>query len=235
MPDSSAGQPAGAPDLTIDEVDEVVDDLNPGFPDEDGAETEDTTSDVHEALTGSEATDPGKPPRTVFDSLRDDYAEAVEAVETGERSEDFEILPGRFHGNLGIRTQNVTDATRRKRGREMQRRGQVRGREAVLNAQAQLIADATSTMLARDEAGEWIPLHEHPDTPVDFRSAPIRFDDRLAAIIGFDNTGTEYGCVRMVYRGNPSALSEFFGWIDAWLKEDLVMDDGEDEGGERPT
>jgi hypothetical protein len=195
----------------------------------------DPNEDPSGGTRSPESDDPSQPPKTSFDLLRDDYAAAVEENEEGSRSEDWEVMPGRFHGRLGMRSQNVDDKVRRRIARQMGRRGNSQ-RERLLNAQAAIIAEATSTMLMRDDvSGEWIPLHEHPDCPADFRGSTIVWDDRLAAIIGFDYPGTPFATVRLTYRTNPSALSDHYNWLDAWLKEELVTDDEEEEGGDRPT
>jgi len=185
---------------------------------------------------GRGAPDPADAPPSVFDSLREDYQAAVE-TDGGERSIDWEVLPARFHGNLGVRITPVDDEQRRKRTREARKRG-TRGREAMLNNQAQLIADATATMLIRPKGGgEWVPMHEDPDTPVELRDAPIRFDANLCTILGIDYPGSSFGVVRLVFRGNPAALEDFAGWTDLWLKEELDTgtDEDDEEGGGRPT
>lgn len=186
-----------------------------------------------EGLGAPDATDG---PPSVFDRLREDYQAAVDD-EAEERSIDWEILPARFHGNLGVRITPIDDDLRRRRQREARKRG-LRGREAALNNQAQLIADAAGTMLIRPKGGGvWVPMHEDPDTPAEYRNDEIRFDSRLCAILGIDYPGSDYGVVRLVFRNNPVALEDFAGWTELWLKEELDTgpDDDDEEGGDRPT
>lgn len=204
----------------------------------DPAPTDEAPSAPETAAEATEAFDPDKAPQTVFDQLREDYAAAVDEDAAEERSEVFIVLPGRFYGNLGMRSQDVSDKLRRKRNREARQRPGT-GREAVLNAQAQLIADATKTMLIRSEKVDgWCPMNEDPDLPDGLRSDdPIRWDARLCEVLGIHYPGTEYGVVRLVYRNNPQGLSEFAELVDAWLKEDLILERDEEGDGEqeRPT
>lgn len=181
---------------------------------------------------GSEAPAGGESPNSVLGRLRAGYVAGQ-----GERRKTIEIAPARYH-DLAAEFQPVNWDLRRKLIRAAERRGEA-GHEADLRINSQLMADACVSMLFRPAPGrDYEQLHTLLDK---YRSGePIRFDSRLAEVLGMELIGgeSEGDICRLVF-GDSGVFEAHYMILNTWSLqagfEDDDEDDEEDEGGGRPT
>jgi hypothetical protein len=196
----------------------------------------------------------GAAPPTIFKRLK-----ARQQANREERRTVLAILAGRFDGNLRIRLKPVDPERRKRKLRQIIKiNGGRLTAEGDLDYQAWTIAAATETVLIRPEddfdfskvkgghkvdGPGFAPLNETYAPWVE--GSPVRWDKRLCDVLGVtaaveENSGDN---LRLVF-ANPSAMTELYGLVDAWLKESAdfesaVEDEDEDgdEDGEsvRPT
>lgn len=195
----------------------------------------------------------GAAPPTVFGHLK-----ARQQANRADRRTALAILPGRFDGNLRIRLMPLDPEKRKRKLRALLKANGGRlPAEADLDYQAWVIAAATETMLIRPEPGFDFEAmqggHEKDGegfAPVGQTYAPwvdddpVRWDGRLCDVLGVEKVTVENSGhnLRLVF-SNPSAMTELYGLVDAWLKEsadfeaveDEDEDDDEDGDGPRPT
>ena len=214
---------ATAPTGGID-VDDRTDLPGPAMIDD----TPETTDEFDAELdtTDEETADPtgGETP-SVLDDLRRAYQESGE-----ERRTILPILPGRFGGNLAARIRPIPWTDQRKKARRIARQGATE--ESELDFAAATIAQATEEILVRNlDTGELEPM---ADTVDEWNGVPVRFDDRLARVLGIDNPPRASRSIcRLVFK-NPAALNDFYVEVNNFLTESSPGDD-EDEDEERPT
>lgn len=198
------------------------------------------TPEQEPALTASGATetaDEADPdtsgPPSIEQRLRAAYKEGQ-----GERTKVLALAPGRFNG-LAARFGPIDWDLRRVLIRRAERKGES-GPEVDLRINSTLMADACQSMLIRPEPGQdYAELHTQIER---FRGgAPIRFDSRLADILGMDLIGGESeGDICRLLFGDPGAFESHYislnGWsIQAFGDDEEDEEVGEDEGGDRPT
>lgn len=181
-------------------------------------------------LSFEEATEPASPllegPSPVIDRLRRQYA----TYDADSRRKTFDIVPGRYEGNLAFRAAPIDFEELQKKTVRAQRKGA--NPQAEMNFCAGVIAEACETILVRNEEGDMVPLAEEVK---EFDSTdPVRFDTRLAQALGLPDghSGSEVAICRLVFR-NKQALTATFRELLAWLGEETP--DDEDEDAERPT
>lgn len=182
------------------------------------------------AETAVEHTQGENAPGSVMGRLRAGYAAGQ-----GDRRKVLEIAPARYH-DLAAEFKPVDWDLRRKLIRVANRRGET-GHVADLSINAQLMADSCVTMLFRPAAGEdYKPLHGLIEK---FKGGePIRFDSRLAEVLGIELIGGEHGgdIVRLVF-GDAGIFEAHYMMLNGWSLQAFGEDDEDeaDEGGERPT
>jgi hypothetical protein len=168
---------------------------------------------------------------SVLGRLREAYA----AGEVDRRT-TFLIAPGRYH-DLAAQYRPIDWELRRRLMRKAERTGAFTD-EANANFQATLCADACISIMVRPEPGQdFVELHtliERYKT-----DAPIRFDERLAAVLGMELIGgeSEADICRLVF-GEEAAFDVHFAALTQWSTQVAPGDEdeeGEDEGGGRPT
>lgn len=184
------------------------------------------------ALTPSEDAAGVDAPPSVLDRLRRAYAAGEE-----ERDTTIPIAPGRYH-DLAAKYRPLDTDLRRKLQRKAERTGSF-GTEANLNFQAALLADACLSMMIRPEPGdEWEEAHKVPALADIAHGEPVRFDERLAAILGMELIGGETAAqiARLVF-GDEAAFDVHYTQFSTWSTQ--LVPDGEDEddeeGVDRPT
>jgi len=183
-------------------------------------------------LAASEAPTEVDGPPAVLNRLREAY-KAGEA----ERRTTIPIAPGRYH-DLAAQYRPIDWELRRRLMRKAERTGAFTD-EANANFQATLCADACISIMVRPEPGaEFVELHTLVDRYK--ADAPIRFDERLAAILGIDLIGGESQAdiCRLVF-GGEAAFEVHFTQLSQWSAQvapgEEDEEEGEDEGGGRPT
>jgi len=171
-------------------------------------------------------------PPDVVARLRAGYAAGQ-----GERRKTIEIAPGRYH-DLAAEFKPIDWDLRRKLIRSATRRGEA-GHEADLKINSQLMADACVSMKFRPAPGEdYADLHTLIDEFKD--GEPIRFDNRLAKVLGMELIGGESDAdiVRLVF-GDPGVFEAHYMALNGWSLQALDVEgadeEEDDEGGERPT
>lgn len=156
---------------------------------------------------------------------------AAYAAGEGERETIIPIAPGRYN-DLAAKYRPINWDLRRRLQRKAQRTGDT-GPEAEANFQAALVADACKAIVVRPQPGaEYEELHT---LVKQFGDAPIRFDERLAAVLGMELIGgeSEGDICRLVF-GDRGAFEVHMTQLTTWSTQ-VVSDDEEDEGGDRPT
>lgn len=162
-----------------------------------------------------------------------------EAYKSGEaeRRTTIPIAPGRYH-DLAAQYRPIDWELRRRLMRKAERTGAVTD-EANANFQATLCADACISIMVRPEPGaEFVELHTLVERYQ--ADAPIRFDTRLAAVLGMELIGgeSEADICRLVF-GAEAAFDVHFAALSQWSTQVMPGDEdeeeGEDEGGGRPT
>lgn len=169
---------------------------------------------------------PGSTP--VLERLRGAYAD----YDAEARRKTFEIVPGRYGGDLAFRAYPIDFEALQKKTMRAQRKGA--NPQAEMNFCASVIAEACETVLVRNSEGDMVPLSEEVN---EFDSAdPVRFDSRLAQVLGIPDGhgGSEVAICRLVFR-NKQALTSTFRELLAWLGEETPDDEDEEDGAERPT
>lgn len=185
-------------------------------------------------------------PPSVFDRLR------VAQEETrADRRVCLPILPGRFDGKLHVRLKPLEASRRQAKLRQLLKIGGGKlSTEGDLDYQAWVIAAATETILIRPDEGfdfEAVTTGHEKDpegtAPLGETYAPwvgtepVRWDGRLMEVLGLsgdpENSSKN---VRLIFQ-NPSAMTELYGLVDAWLKEsaDFETEDEGDDASVRPT
>lgn len=152
----------------------------------------------------------------------------------GERRKTIEIAPGRYH-DLAAEFRPVDWDLRRRLIRAAGRRGEA-GHEADLHINSQLMADACVSMLFRPAPGKpYAQLHTLVEKYK--QGDPVRFDSRLAEILGMELIGgeSEGDICRLVF-GDPGVFEAHYMVLNGWsLQAFDDEDEDEDEGGDRPT
>jgi hypothetical protein len=170
----------------------------------------------------------GEVASSVFDELREQYADATE-----ERRITIPIRPGRYNGNLAVRCGPGDWTDYRKRAERIFGKGR-RDEEAELTFAAQTFVNCADTILFRPtDATELLPMHE---TLAEWRGGePVRFDARLAQALKIEPVPRSSTAIcRLVF--GKGALTDAFATLDAFLKEAIPGDEEEDEdGSDRPT
>jgi hypothetical protein len=154
----------------------------------------------------------------------------------GERRKTIEIAPGRYH-DLAAEFKPIDWDLRRRLIRQAGKRGEG-GHEADLRINSQLMAEACLSMMFRPAPGQdYAPLHTLVDR---FKGGePVRFDERLAQVLGIELIGgeSEGDICRLVF-GDPGVFEAHYMILNGWSLQ-AFDDDPEDEedegGGERPT
>lgn len=185
---------------------------------------------LSEPQNGSEAPEGGESPTNVLGRLRAGYAAGQ-----ADRRKTLEISPGRYH-DLAAEFKPIDYGLRRKLTRQAGRRGEA-GHEADLRINAQLMADACVSMLFRPAPGkDYVQLHTLLDRYK--HGDPIRFDERLAEVLGMELIGgeSEGDICRLVF-GDPGVFEAHYVLLNGWSLQAFEDDDEEeeDEGGGRPT
>lgn len=179
---------------------------------------------------GSEDSVGGEAPKNVLGRLRAGYAAGQ-----ADRRKTIEIAPGRYH-DLAGEFKPIDWDLRRKLIRQADRRGET-GHEADLRVNSQLMADACVSMLFRPAPGQgYVQLHTLLDK---YRQGdPIRFDERLAEVLGMELIGgeSEGDICRLVF-GEPGIFEAHYMILNGWSLQafDDDSEEDEDEGGGRPT
>jgi hypothetical protein len=206
------------------------------------------TFDVDEASEGTTQTTPPEAESAALTASNghsvDEDAPSVlqrirEAYKAGEadRRTTIPIAPGRYH-DLAAQYRPIDWELRRRLMRKAERTGASTD-EANANFQATLCADACISIMVRPEPGkEFVELHTLVERYK--ADAPIRFDTRLAAVLGMDLIGgeSEADICRLVF-GAEAAFEVHFAALSQWSTQVMPGEDdeeeGEDEGGGRPT
>jgi hypothetical protein len=206
----------------MQDQDQVVD---PTFDDVGaGAETAPEPSSASE--NGSEAETGADLSSSVQDRLRAAYAAGE-----GERSTIIPIAPGRYR-DLAAEYRPIDWELRRRLQRKAQRSGDT-GAEAEADFQAVLVADACKAIVMRPAPGkDYVPLHTLLEQ---FGDVPIRFDTRLAEVLGMTLIGgeSEGDICRLVF-GDRGAFEVHMTQLTTWSTQ-VLPDDEEDEGEGDPT
>lgn len=152
----------------------------------------------------------------------------------GERRKTIEIAPA-LYNDLAAEFKPIDFELRRKLIRRASRRGDT-GPEADLSINARLMADACISMMFRPAPGEdYVQLHTLIDK---YKGGePIRFDTRLADVLGMELIGgeTEGQICRLVF-GDAGIFEPHFIALNGWSTQTFDVDtEEEDEGGDRPT
>jgi hypothetical protein len=183
-----------------------------------------------DAETDSEAPAGGDGPENVLGRLRAGYAAGQ-----GERRKTIEIAPARYDG-LAAEFKPINWELRRKLIRRANRQGES-GYEADLRINAACMADACVSMLFRPAPGaDYVQLHTLVEK---YRGGEaIRFDSRLADILGMELIGgeSEADICRLVF-GDSGIFEAHYVMLNGWSLDafDISDDEDEDEGGDRPT
>jgi hypothetical protein len=182
--------------------------------------------------TGSEATEGVEEPPNVMERLRKDYKSGQ-----GDRRKVIEIAPAQYR-DFAAEFRPIDYDLRRKLTRQANRRGET-GAEADMKINAALMADACVSIVYRIKPGaDWTPLHTCIEK---YRGgAPIRFDTKLADVLGIELVGgeSEGDICRLVF-GDPQVFEPHFialnGWSTKTWDVEGAEDDEDEEGGDRPT
>jgi hypothetical protein len=207
------------------EVDEAMARANGWVPEAD---------DAPEQPSAAEATSNG--------AGEDDAATDVEArlragyaAGQGERRKTIEIAPARYR-DFAAEFKPIDWDLRRRLIRIAGRRGES-GVETDRKINSQLMADACMSMMFRPAPGEdYVQLHT---TIERFKGGePVRFDSRLAEILGIELIGgeSEGDICRLVF-GDPGIFEAHYMALNGWSLDafDADGEEEEDEGGDRPT
>lgn len=154
------------------------------------------------------------------------------AAGEGEREETIAIAPGRY-SDLAAKYRPIDWELRRKLQGKAQRTGDT-GPEAEATFQAILVANACKSIMMRPKPGaEYVELHTLIDSYKD--GEPIRYDSRLAAVLGMKLIGgeTQGDICRLVF-GERAVFDIHMTELTAWSTQ-ILPDNAEDEGGDRPT
>lgn len=196
---------------------------------------EDPAGAASEAVAASNG-DPGiEQAPSVLGRLRRAYA-AGEA----ERTTVIPIAPGRYQ-DLAAKYRPLDTGLRRKLQRKAERTGAF-GQEANLEFQATLLADACLSIMIRPEPGaEWVEAHSVEGLAPVTQGEVVRFDRRLAGILGMDLIGgeTQADVARLVF-GNEAAFDVHYTQFSTWSTQLAPGEEDEDEdedgeGEDRPT
>lgn len=163
----------------------------------------------------------------VIDSLRRAYAAGE-----GERETTIPIAPGRYDGLAAI-YRPLDWELRRRLQRKAQRTGDT-GPEAEADFQAVLVADACKAIVMRPGPGkDYVPLHK---LIAKFGGdVPVRFDARLAEVLGMTLIGGEsQGDICRLVFGDRGAFDVHMTQLTTWSTQ-ILPDDDEDEGEGDPT
>lgn len=149
----------------------------------------------------------------------------------GERRKTIEIAPGRYD-SLAAEFKPVDWDLRRKLIRTAGRKGEA-GHEADLRINSVLMADACVSMLFRPEPGkDYVQLHTLVKRFA--TGEPIRFDSRLAEVLGMELIGgeSEGDICRLVF-GDTGVFEAHYMILNGWSLQafDDDPEDEEDEGG----
>lgn len=222
-------QPVGSPTSpTDDEPTSPLPEMDP--PSREGLDS------PADALSGAET--PSEPsagverPPAVIDRLRRAYAAGE-----SERTTVIPIAPGRYQ-DLAAKYRPLDPNLRRKLQRRAERTGAF-GTEANLTFQSTLLVDACLSIMIRPEPGaEWEEAHRVPGADKIAHGEPVRFDERLAQILGMELIGGETPAMiaRLVF-GDEPAFDVHYTQFSTWSTQ--LVPDGEDEddeeGGADPT
>ena len=155
----------------------------------------------------------------------------------GDRRKTLQIAPGRYQ-DLAASFRPVDWGLRRKLIRKAERRGES-GPEVDLRINSTLMADACVSMLFRPAPGEdYAELHTLIER---FKGGePIRFDSRLAEVLGMDLVGSESEAdiCRLTFGGDGAVFESHYLILNGWsiqAFEDDEEEAEEEEGGDRPT
>jgi hypothetical protein len=182
------------------------------------------------AETNSESPAGSDGPENVLGRLRAGYAAGQ-----GERRKTIEIAPARYDG-LAAEFKPINWELRRKLIRRANRQGES-GYEADLRINAACMAAACVSMLFRPAPGaDYVQLHTLVEK---YRGGePVRFDARLADILGMELIGgeSEADICRLVF-GDSGIFDAHYMTLNGWSLDafDISDDEEEDEGGDRPT
>jgi hypothetical protein len=206
--------------------------LDPARKAEDAGSGPSTPSDAASSPhNGSDAPAGAEAPKNILGRLRAGYAAGQ-----GERRKTIEIAPGRYH-DLAAEFKPINWDLRRKLLRQATRRGET-GHEADLRVNGAIMADACVSMLYRPAPGQgYVQLHTLLEKYKD--GEPIRFDARLAEILGMELIGgeSEGDICRLVF-GDAGVFEAHYVFLNGWSLQaygDEEEDEDEDEGGGRPT
>lgn len=206
-------------EITEEDAKELLGDDFPTAPDAPSA-----TDRNPEAPAGSDGQE------NVLGRLRAGYAAGQ-----GERRKTIEIAPARYDG-LAAEFKPINWELRRKLIRRANRQGES-GYEADLRINAACMADACVSMLFRPAPGaDYVQLHTLVEK---YRGGEvIRFDSRLADILGMELIGGESGAdiCRLLF-GDSGIFDAHYMTLNGWSLDafDISDDEDEDEGGDRPT
>lgn len=156
----------------------------------------------------------------------------------GDRREVIQIAPGIYGGNLAARYHPIEWAETRKKVAKLQARG-ASDEQALDFAAAQLVKACEEILIRLDDSQPLRPVHEV--VPEFKGSGPVRYDARLAELLGLDLTGKERAkeiCRLVFIDGN--VLDSHFVQFDFWLRgltEGETDDESEEaeELAKRPT
>lgn len=167
---------------------------------------------------------------SVEDRLRAGYAAGQ-----GERRKTIEIAPARYDG-LAAEFKPIDWELRRKLIRRANRQGES-GYEADSRINSACMADACVSMMFRPAPGaDYVQLHTLVEKYL--AGEPIRFDSRLADILGMELIGgeSEADVCRLLF-GDSGIFDAHYMTLNGWSLDafDISDDEEEDEGGDRPT
>jgi hypothetical protein len=189
-----------------------------------------------EARAASNGDGGGEQAPSVLGRLRRAYAAG-----DAERTTVISIAPGRYH-DLAAKYRPLDTDLRRKLQRRAERTGAF-SQEANLNFQATLLADACLSIMIRPEPGaEWEEAHKVDAVSAVAAGEVVRFDRRLAAILGMELIGGESQAdvARLVF-GDEAAFDVHYTQFSTWSTQlapgegDEDEDDEDGEGSSRPT
>lgn len=191
---------------------------------------EDSPTRPEDTATGSAAP---SPPPTNLTKLRASF-EAARA----DRREVIQIAPGIYGGNLAARYHPIEWAETRKKVAKLQARG-ASDEQALDFAAAQLCKACVEILVRLTDSDPLKPAHE---VVPELGPEPVRYDARLAKLIGLDRhlTGNESAkeICRLVFV-DPNILDTHFTSFDLWLRGMVEGETDEEldevELGDRPT
>jgi hypothetical protein len=154
-----------------------------------------------------------------------------------DRREVIQIAPGIYGGNLAARYRPIEWADTRKKIAKLQARGA--SDEQALDFAATQLCKAVEEILVRPTDAD--PLRPAHEVVPEFRGSPVRYDERLAQMLGIELTGQEKPreICRLVFI-DANVLDTHFSQFDFWLRgltegeTDDELDEAEDLAA-RPT